>query len=79
MHRFRGRLDGDPQELEIAARRFRESGIAFWLAVALLEHGEVTGDDSSLAEAREIFEGLRATPWLERIDGVTTHSAGVTP
>ena len=45
---------------------FRKLGIPFWLAVTLLEHAELTGDEESLAEAREIFEGLKATPWLER-------------
>jgi predicted ATPase/class 3 adenylate cyclase len=69
-YRFRGRLDGDAEEFVTAVSRFREIGIPFWLAVALLEHGELTGDASSLAEAREIFEGLRATPWLERLDAV---------
>jgi predicted ATPase/class 3 adenylate cyclase len=67
-HRFRARLDGDPGELEVAAARFREIGIPFWLAVTLLEHGELTGDEESLAEAREIFERLDAGPWLERAD-----------
>jgi hypothetical protein len=35
--------------------------------VTLLEHGELTGDGSSLAEAHEIFDGLKATPWIERV------------
>ena len=61
------RLAGDQQSFEAAAaERFRELGIPFWLAVTLLEHGELTGDESLLDEAREIFERLKATPWLER-------------
>ena len=64
--RFRARLGRDAVGYEAAADRFRELGLPFWLAVTLLEHGELTGDESSLAEAREIFEGLKATPWLER-------------
>ena len=40
----------------------------FWLAVTLLEHGELTGDGSLLAEARELFEQLGARPWLDRVD-----------
>jgi hypothetical protein len=64
--RFRARLDGDPAGYEAAAAGFRKLGIPFWLAVTLLEHAELTGDEESLAEAREIFEGLQATPWLER-------------
>jgi hypothetical protein len=76
-HRFRGRLDGDPANLELAAARFRDIGIPFWLAVTLLEHGELTGDESLLAEAREVFERLEAQPWLARLDGVMSARAGV--
>jgi class 3 adenylate cyclase/tetratricopeptide (TPR) repeat protein len=66
-HRFRARLGGDLGRLELAVVRFRDIGIPFWLAVALLEQGELTGDESRLEEAREIFEDLKATPWLERL------------
>ena len=68
--RFRARLGGDPAGYAAAAERFRELSLPFWLAVTLLEHGELTGDESSLAEAHEIFERLGARPWLERIDAV---------
>jgi len=68
--RFRARLDGDPTGYEAAAAGLRELGLPFWLAVTLLEHGELTSDQSSLAEAREIFESLQARPWLERLDAV---------
>ena len=61
--RFRARLTGDGAGYKAAAERFRELEIPFWLAVTLLEHGEEPG----LAEAREIFERLEATPWLERV------------
>jgi class 3 adenylate cyclase/tetratricopeptide (TPR) repeat protein len=62
--RFRARLaGGEGAGYEAAAQRFRELGISFWLAVTLLEQGEPAG----LAEAREIFERLEATPWLERV------------
>ena len=61
--RIRARLAGDAAGYEAAAERFRELGLPFWLAVTLLEHGEEPG----LAEAREIFERLGATPWLERV------------
>jgi hypothetical protein len=47
----------------------------FWLAGTLLEHGEWLGANGRaeeaeplLTEAREIFEGLEAAPWLERLD-----------
>ena len=68
--RFRARLGGDPSGYEAASERFRERGLPFWLAVTLLEHGELTGDASLLSEAREIFERLGARPWLERLTAV---------
>jgi hypothetical protein len=64
--RVRARLERDEAKYEEAASIFRRLGIPFWLAVTLLERSELTGDEESLAEAREIFEGLKATPWLER-------------
>jgi class 3 adenylate cyclase/tetratricopeptide (TPR) repeat protein len=70
--RLRARLeaargtDGTGERLLSAAALFREFGMVFYLAVTLLEHAELTGDEGSHAEAREIFEGLNATPWLER-------------
>jgi class 3 adenylate cyclase/tetratricopeptide (TPR) repeat protein len=68
--RFRARLDADPSGFVSAAATFRELGLLFWLAVALLEHGELTGDTDSLDEARALFAELKATPWLQRVDGV---------
>ena len=68
--RFRARMSNEEAGFKSAAAGFREYGIPFWLAVTLLEHGELTGDLSLVAEAREIFESLRATPWLERVDAV---------
>ena len=73
--RFRARMNGDPEGFKAAAAAFREYGIRFWLAVTLLEHGELTGDSSLLAESREIFEELKATPWIERLDAVATRHA----
>jgi class 3 adenylate cyclase/tetratricopeptide (TPR) repeat protein len=64
--RVRARLERDEARYDDAASIFRRLGIPFWLAVTLLERSELTGDEESLAEAREIFEGLKATPWLER-------------
>ena len=43
--------------------RFRALGVPFWVAVTLLEQGDAAG----LAEARETFERLGATPWVERV------------
>ncbi len=73
--RFRARLDADPSGFPSAAAAFRELGLPFWLGVTLLEHGELTGDSELLDEAREIFEGLRATPWLERLDALAAKSS----
>ncbi len=71
--RFRSKLSGDETGFQTAAARFRELELRFWLAVTELEHAEwlVTGGRAAeaeplLAEAREIFERLEATPWLER-------------
>src|SRR5207302_3133636 len=66
VQRIRARLAGDAAGLQATARRFRELESPFWVAVTLLEHAELTGDESSRAEAREIFDGLRARPWIDR-------------
>jgi class 3 adenylate cyclase/tetratricopeptide (TPR) repeat protein len=71
--------DGDiaaaEQRFRSSAALLREIGVAFWLAVVLLEHGQwLAGrgnrEDSAplLDEARKIFEGLEAAAWLERFD-----------
>ena len=75
--RFRARLDGEVAGYEAAAEAFRALGIPFWLAVALLEHAELVGDEGSRGEALEIFESLRATPWLERARAGSALQAGV--
>ena len=70
-----GERDGVEPRYKRAAALFRELGTPFWLAVTLLEHGEWLvasgrGDEAAplLGEAREIFERLRARPWLERVE-----------
>ena len=75
--RFRARMSNDEAGFKSAAAGFREYDIPFWLAVTLLEHGELTGDASLLDEAREIFERLGAAPWLERVDAVQGKRAEV--
>jgi class 3 adenylate cyclase/tetratricopeptide (TPR) repeat protein len=72
-HRFRARMNDEEAGFKIAAGSFREYDFPFWLAVTQLEHGEwlVRQDRAAdagplLAEAREIFERLEATPWLQR-------------
>jgi class 3 adenylate cyclase/tetratricopeptide (TPR) repeat protein len=69
VQRFRARIGGDPAGLASAAERFRRLEIPFWLAVTLLERADLTDDEQSRQEAREIFEQLGATPWLARAGG----------
>ena len=66
VQRLRARTAGDADGLDAAAARFRELEIPFWLAVTLLEHADLTGDEATRSEARGIFEQLGARPWLER-------------
>jgi hypothetical protein len=81
--RFRGRLAGSDdsavERYEAAANRFRELKIPFWLAVTQLEHGELTGDVTRIDEAREIFEGLGARSWVERVSATATESRANVP
>jgi class 3 adenylate cyclase/tetratricopeptide (TPR) repeat protein len=65
-----------------AARIYREIERRFELAVVLLEHAEWLSDEGRpdeaeplAAEAREIFERLRAAPYLERLDRLPTGAA----
>jgi hypothetical protein len=71
---------------EAAIATFRDLGLPFWSAVALLELGEslaagrrVDAAIPVLAEARAIFGRLQATPWLERLQLVYPASAVVGP
>jgi Double zinc ribbon len=75
--RFRARMNSDEKAFKAAAAAFGECGLRFWLAVTLLEHGELTGDDALLDEAREIFEELKAPPWLERLDALAARGTEV--
>ncbi len=63
------------QRFGMAAALLREVAARFWLAVVLLEHaewrssvGRVDEAEPLLGEARQIFEGLGAALWLERLD-----------
>jgi hypothetical protein len=77
--RLRAREAGDAKGLAAATARFRALDIPFWLGVTLLEQAEAIGagpEPGSLqAEAREIFERLEATPWLERCDRLASARA----
>ena len=76
--RFRARLSTGSEvepRLKSAAATFRELGLPFWTAVAELElaewlvaHGRDHEAAPLLAGARETFERLEATPWVERAD-----------
>jgi class 3 adenylate cyclase/tetratricopeptide (TPR) repeat protein len=70
--RVRARLERDDAKYDEAATLFGQLGIPFWLAVTLLEKAELTGGEEPLAEAREIFEGLKATPWISRATAAST-------
>jgi class 3 adenylate cyclase/tetratricopeptide (TPR) repeat protein len=78
--RFAGRFAAARGNPESAEREFkrgtaltREIDLPFWLAVTQLEHaewlveqGRAEEAEPLLAEARETFERLGATPWLDR-------------
>jgi hypothetical protein len=80
--RLRARLSASQADAEdgeidagfvMAVEGFRAIGTPFYLARGLLEHGEWLESrdravDASLllAEASEIFDRLRAAPWLDR-------------
>ncbi|MET0836371.1 MAG: AAA family ATPase, partial [Thermoleophilaceae bacterium] len=79
----RAALQGDAAVAEagfsVAAEICREEDVPFELARVLLDHaewlaGEGRADEAAplAAEAREVFERLRATPYLERLDRLAT-------
>jgi tetratricopeptide (TPR) repeat protein len=79
--RFRARLGLERVEDDFkgAAGLFRELAIPFYLAATelehaewLTEHGRAEEAEPLLSEAREIFERLEATPWLERVGRLST-------
>jgi tetratricopeptide (TPR) repeat protein len=75
--RVRARLHGDESSFGEAEAIFRELEIPFWLAVTLLEHAEASNGEAEalLDEAREIFAGLGAEPWLRRLSESRTGEA----
>ncbi len=73
----RGDLAVAEERLLAATRELREIEAPFVLGQVLLEHAELLqacgrGDEAAplKAEATEIFERLRATPWLQRAQAV---------
>jgi class 3 adenylate cyclase/tetratricopeptide (TPR) repeat protein len=80
--RFRARLAGDEtvaeREFKATVAQMAELEVPFHHAVVQLEYAEWLAargrDDESaelLGEARERFERLEATPWLERVDAAS--------
>ncbi|MGH7540092.1 MAG: hypothetical protein ACRELC_03740, partial [Gemmatimonadota bacterium] len=74
----RGNHDQVEERFRSAASLCREFGLVFHLAVTQLEHAEwLTGQGRAdeaqplLAEARQTFDRLQATPWLERAAQLT--------
>jgi hypothetical protein len=80
--RLPDRSDQDAERLfEESVAAFRAIQMPFRVGIVLLEHGEWLdargrGDEAGpfVAEARSIFEDLRAQPWLERADRVAQGS-----
>jgi class 3 adenylate cyclase/predicted ATPase len=71
---LRGEIESVEPGFLAAEQGFRDLGTPFDLAVALLEHaewlvaqGQAAEAEGPLAEARETFARLEATPWLERL------------
>jgi len=80
----RGSVDEVDALFRLSASTLRDAGPPFHLAATLLEHGEWLvsqgrGEEAAplVDEAREIFERLKANPWLERLDTVGAQAAAV--
>lgn len=70
---WEGEADAGARASRAAEATFRQIGNPYWLGVTLLERAEWLASQgsedearSAFDEAREIFERLRATPWVER-------------
>jgi class 3 adenylate cyclase/predicted ATPase len=81
----RGDTDRAEESFKVAAAAFREYGMPFHLACTQLEQaewlvaqGRAEEAAPPVAEARETFERLRATPWLERADALTARLPAAT-
>jgi class 3 adenylate cyclase/tetratricopeptide (TPR) repeat protein len=86
--RFRARMAairGDSAHVESgfkgAAGLFREIEFPFYMAVTLLEHGEwlvghARAEEAGalLIEARDVFERLKAQPWIDRVEKASASS-----
>jgi class 3 adenylate cyclase/tetratricopeptide (TPR) repeat protein len=70
-----GQLDRVEPGFKAATGLFREIGLPLWIAMTQVEHGEWLVEQGRaeearplLQDARGIFEGLKAGPWLERLE-----------
>jgi len=55
-------MSEDPERFKAGAAGFREYGIPFWVAVTLLEHGELAGDRALLDERAGSSRGWGRRP-----------------
>jgi len=83
IHIAKGNHESVEERFQTAAQELRSIPMPFWLAVTLLEHAEWLIEQgrteeavSLLAEARGLFEGLMAQPWLERVAAASEQLAG---
>ena len=81
-----GRDDAVEGNFLTAQAVFRESSMAFYMAVTQLEHaewllaqGRPTEAEQLLDEARQTFERLEARPWLVRLDAAATSPPAQVP
>jgi predicted ATPase len=79
----RGEHEGVEERFQTAARELRGIPMPFWLGVSLLEYGEWLIDrgradeaEALLAEAKELFDALRATPWIEKVAAAGARAEG---
>lgn len=88
--RFRAHLAGDDpgadRQFTTAATRLRGLEMPFYLAVVQLEHaewlnrqGRYTDAAPFLTQARDTFEQLDATPWMQRLDEAQTGTQAEIP
>ena len=73
----RGEIDGVEDARKGAIGLFREIDYPLWTAITVYEHatwlreqGRATDAEPFLADARLIFEGLDAKPWVERVEAL---------
>ena len=75
LHRRDGELVDAEMALSQSVELLRSAANPYALATTLLDRGSLLVDlgrpteaTEALREARSLFEGLRATPWIERTD-----------